>query len=282
MAARSRCSGKPSSRRITNRGAPLSTRRLFPLLALVLAALMLPQNALAAGSGWGGTVSSAMSRFFSSLRAGIPAAQGTSVKPAATGTCDPSSLSGYTSSVALASGLRLHWAVTTTSTIQLALEATKASGAGTGWFAVGWSSGGAMAPADAVMCNLATTPAIKAYRITGYSTSSVAATTAFTPGSVSLTAGTTTTIAAFTRSTGDGASIGVDVAGVNSLIWAYSAGGSKTVAYHNSNYGSADVDFSCDASSSATPAPPPPPATSAPPLLRRLLLGEAPTAPPPP
>ncbi|CAI5533029.1 unnamed protein product [Closterium sp. Naga37s-1] len=244
-----RCSHQPL-RRTTTR--PLATR-LLPLLALVFAALILPQNALAAqpaGSGWGWNVASAVSQIFSSFRAGIQTAQPTtasatsSVKPAATGTCDPSSLSGYTSSIALASGLRLHWAVTATSTIQLAVEATRASGAGTGWFAVAWaSSPGAMAPSDAVMCNLATTPAIKAYRITGYAASNVAATSTFTPGSVSLTAGTTTTTAkftwstgdgpsvavdvhpvdGFTRSTSDGSSVAVDVAGVNSLIWAFSA-----------------------------------------------------------
>ncbi|CAI5473530.1 unnamed protein product, partial [Closterium sp. Yama58-4] len=391
------------SRRSTYR--PLATR-LLPLLALLFAALILPRNALAAqpaGSGWGWNVASAVSQLFSSLRAGIQTAQPTttfatrSVKPAATGTCDPSSLSGYTSSIALASGLRLHWAVTATSTIQLAVEATRASGAGTGWFAVGWTAtSGAMAPADAVMCNIATTPAIKAYRITGYAASQVAATSAFTPGSVTLTAGTTTTIAnasfpltlpsfpslpyfpshsplfpltlsppshhshraplfdtdlsprpplpptsppsgspgrrataqsrcgrggsqlshlgllsptlpnplsshRFTRSTGDGSAVAVDVAGVNSLIWAFSASGSKTVAYHNAHFllppfspclpfplfpslppfppippfplplhspnrsGSADVDFSCDASASATPAPPPPSTTPPPP-----------------
>ncbi|CAI5509598.1 unnamed protein product [Closterium sp. Naga37s-1] len=256
-----RCSHQPL-RRTTYR--PLATR-LLPLLALVFAALILPQNALAAqpaGSGWGWNVASAVSQLFSSLRAGTQTAQPTttsatsSVKPAATGTCDPSSLSGYTSSIALASGLRLHWAVTATSTIQLAVEATRASGAGTGWFAVAWaSSPGAMAPADAVMCNLATTPAIKAYRITGFTR--------------------------FTRSTGDGSAVAVDVAGVNSLIWAFSASGSKTVAYHNGHYGSADVDFSCDASASATPAPPPP-ATSTPPPSTSAPPPPSTSAPPPP
>ncbi|CAI7782064.1 unnamed protein product, partial [Closterium sp. NIES-54] len=226
--------------------------------------------------------------------------------------------------------LRLHWAVTATSTIQLAVEATRASGAGTGWFAVGWaSSPGAMAPSDAVMCNLATTPAIKAYRITGYAASNVVATSAFTPGSVSLTAGTTITTAKFTRSTGDGSAVAVDVAGVNSLIWAFSASGSKTVAYHNAHYhatnaietdtltcqkflpmfshvpshcppflpcplspplpsplppnlsGSADVDFSCDASPVATPAPPPPVATTPPPPATST-PPPSPSAPPPP
>ncbi|CAI5503619.1 unnamed protein product [Closterium sp. Naga37s-1] len=161
------------------------------------------------------------------------AAAKTLVTPAATGTCQASTLAGYTSSVDLSgNGLILHWKTSTGSTIDLALEAKSTSGAAGGWIAVAWSNGG-MFNSDAVIGNLATASGVGTYAISSYS--SVATTTRFAITGTSVTASGGSTIAKFTRTTGDGL-VKVNVAGSNNLVWAYSSGGSKTVANHGGSH----------------------------------------------
>ncbi|CAI5494476.1 unnamed protein product [Closterium sp. Naga37s-1] len=161
------------------------------------------------------------------------AAAKTLVTPAATGTCQASTLAGYTSSVDLSgNGLILHWKTSTGSTIDLALEAKSTSGAAGGWIAVAWSNGG-MFNSDAVIGNLATASGVGTYAISSYS--NVVTTTRFAITGTSVTASGGSTIAKFTRATGDGL-VKVNAAGSNNLVWAYSSGGSKTVANHGGSH----------------------------------------------
>ncbi|CAI7780960.1 unnamed protein product [Closterium sp. NIES-54] len=178
------------------------------------------------------------------------AAAKTLVTPAATGTCQASTLAGYTSSVDLSgNGLILHWKTSTGSTIDLALEAKSTSGAAGGWIAVAWTNGG-MFNSDAVIGNLATASGIGTYAISSYST--VVTTTRFAITGTSVTSSGGSTIVKFTRASGNGL-VPVNVAGSNKLVWAYSSGGSKTVANHgNSHRGAKTVDFSCDGTASSS------------------------------
>ncbi|CAI5524039.1 unnamed protein product [Closterium sp. Naga37s-1] len=74
----------------------------------------------------------------------------------------------------------------------MALQATSAGASG-GWFAVGWSPGGKMYPADSVIAHKAGAD-IGAYTITGYDSSNVVATTAFSLGSPAYSAGLATCV----------------------------------------------------------------------------------------
>ncbi|CAI5524046.1 unnamed protein product [Closterium sp. Naga37s-1] len=161
------------------------------------------------------------------------AAAKTLVTPAATGTCQASTLAGYTSSVDLSgNGLILHWKTSTGSTIDLALEAKSTSGAASGWFSVAWTNGG-MFNSDAVIGNLATASGVGTYAISSYS--NVVTTTRFAITGTSVTSSGGSTIVKFTRASGNGL-VPVNVAGSNKLVWAYSSGGSKTVANHGGSH----------------------------------------------
>ncbi|CAI5968564.1 unnamed protein product [Closterium sp. NIES-65] len=178
------------------------------------------------------------------------AAAKTLVTPAATGTCQASTLAGYTSSVDLSgNGLILHWKTSTGSTIDLALEAKSTSGAAGGWFSVAWTNGG-MFNSDAVIGNLATASGVGTYAISSYS--NVVTTTRFAITGTSVTSSGGSTIVKFTRASGNGL-VPVNVAGSNKLVWAYSSGGSKTVANHGGSHrGVKTVDFSCDGTASGS------------------------------
>ncbi|GJP29831.1 hypothetical protein CLOM_g19924, partial [Closterium sp. NIES-68] len=52
-------------------------------------------------------------------------------------------------------------------------------------------------------------------------------------------------IGRFSRSSGDGGAIAVNVAGANTIIWAYSESGSTALGFHGRNDGATSVDFSC-------------------------------------
>ncbi|GJP58172.1 hypothetical protein CLOP_g22345 [Closterium sp. NIES-67] len=168
-------------------------------------------------------------------------------------TCQASTLAGYTSSVDLSGkGLILHWKKSTGSTIDLALEAKSTSGAASGWISVAWSSGG-MFNSDAVVGNLATGSGVGAYAISSYS--SVVPTTRFAITKASVAAAAAAgggTIVKFTRAAGSGL-VPVKVGGSNKLVWAYSAGGSKTLANHGSSHrGAKTVDLSCNGTASGS------------------------------
>ncbi|CAI5478348.1 unnamed protein product, partial [Closterium sp. Yama58-4] len=146
-------------------------------------------------------------------------------------TCSPSSLAGFSSSIALGSNMRLHWKVATGSLLELAVTATGA--AATGWFGVAFSQSGGMVKSDAIIANQGGSPVpVNTYAVTSYST--VKATTAFSAGGKAFTGGTTATMK-FTRSTGDGGVAPVNVRGSNSMVYAYSKSGAKAIAYHGSH-----------------------------------------------
>ncbi|GJP64923.1 hypothetical protein CLOP_g21858 [Closterium sp. NIES-67] len=198
-----------------------------------------PPTGAAAGATAGGAAATA-------AKAGTK----TLVTPAATSTCQTSTLAGYTSSMDLSgNGLVLHWKKSTGSTIDLALEAKSTSGAASGWFSVAWTNGG-MFNSDAVIGNIATGTSVGTYAISSYS--SVVTTSRFAITAASVTRSGGSTIAKFTRSTGDG-TVAVNVAGSNKLVWAFSSGGSKTVANHGGSHrGAKTIDFSCDGTASGS------------------------------
>ncbi|GJP60717.1 hypothetical protein CLOP_g17945 [Closterium sp. NIES-67] len=84
---------------------------------------------------------------------------------------------------------------------------------------------------------------------------------------------------AFSRVSSDG-SIPVNVGGSNTLIWAYSESGSKSLDFHGENDGVATVDFSCDGSSSSAPPSTSPPSSPAPPSTSPPSSSPPSTSPP--
>ncbi|CAI5931189.1 unnamed protein product [Closterium sp. NIES-65] len=101
-----------------------------------------------------------------------------------------------------------------------------------------------MVPSDAVIGNLYGGE-IYAYKVPGYSSDSLSrdgfdigsgASTKTEGGSV---------IMRFTRTDNTGWSNKFKLSKKNSLIWAYSSSGSKTLGSHGRNYGRLSVDFSC-------------------------------------
>eukprot|EP00475_Leptophrys_vorax_P011920 TRINITY_DN18385_c0_g2_i1.p1 TRINITY_DN18385_c0_g2~~TRINITY_DN18385_c0_g2_i1.p1 ORF type:complete len:333 (+),score=15.49 TRINITY_DN18385_c0_g2_i1:133-999(+) len=85
------------------------------------------------------------------------------------------------------------------------------------------------------------------YSIGGYDAAQVTATTAFSVGTATYTATSGRKLLTFSRSTGDGGSVAVDVAGSHFILWAHSNGASSSIDYHGSgNAGSQQVDFTCD------------------------------------
>ncbi|CAI5991767.1 unnamed protein product [Closterium sp. NIES-65] len=211
--------------------------------------------------------------------------------PKVAATCSASSLSGYTSSKTLKAGyvcvvfetsqkgLVLHWKATTGTTVDMALQATSAGASG-GWFAVGWSPGGKMYPADSVIAHKAGAD-IGAYTITGYDSSNVVATTAFSLGSPAYSAG----LATFSRTVGTGSKV-TFVNGPMKTIWGYSDGATTSFDGHGGNRGSTTIDFSCNGTPVATPSPPPASANPSPPPPPAASASPPPPAssasPPPP
>ncbi|CAI7791305.1 unnamed protein product [Closterium sp. NIES-53] len=179
---------------------------------------------------------------------------------APTGACQKSSLSGFTSSVDLSgTGLILHWNVVAAGGTQLdmALEAKGATLAG-GWFSVGWSPDGSMVGSDAVIAIPGGTPEYDAYVMTAQTVAGVATTTTFTLGSAPSFTATpgTNAVLTFSRSTGDGGAVPVNVAGSNYMVWAYSADGTTTLDNHGGdNRGSRSIDFTCDGTKVASMCP---------------------------
>eukprot|EP00475_Leptophrys_vorax_P017686 TRINITY_DN24290_c0_g1_i7.p1 TRINITY_DN24290_c0_g1~~TRINITY_DN24290_c0_g1_i7.p1 ORF type:complete len:304 (+),score=-9.19 TRINITY_DN24290_c0_g1_i7:100-912(+) len=175
----------------------------------------------------------------------VPATGGGAVgqQPGAGGNCPPSYITGYQHLVQLdGNGLVLHWRTPVNGVLNLVLEATKTSAAYGGWVSVGWSQTGAMAPADAVVGSL--TKGVAAYHIDGYRARNVYTTSAFSLGrnaTVLTSPWSKSLIVKFSIAQGQGTSL--NVAGLNTLIWAYSSG--QTVAYHGGNCGTVSVDFSC-------------------------------------
>ncbi|CAI5959104.1 unnamed protein product [Closterium sp. NIES-64] len=161
----------------------------------------------------------------------------------------------------------------------MALQATSAGASG-GWFAVGWSPGGKMYPADSVIAHKAGAD-IGAYTITGYDSSNVVATTAFSLGSPAYSAG----LATFSRTVGTGSKV-TFVNGPMKTIWGYSDGATTSFDGHGGNRGSTTIDFSCDGTPVATPSPPPASANPSPPPPPAASASPPPPAssasPPPP
>ncbi|CAI5478354.1 unnamed protein product [Closterium sp. Yama58-4] len=169
---------------------------------------------------------------------------------AVTGVCEVSNLAGYKYAVDLSgNGLYLHWAPKGTTEMDFAIEARPGSGAESTWVSVGWSAG-RMAPADAVMGNLAGNK-VAAYSIQGYDMGSLSPTTAFALASTAvLTSNGGSTVSKFTRTIGDGDfPVAPDQ---NTLIWAFSGSGSQGLDYHGGNVGIVNIDFTC--ASGAAPA----------------------------
>ncbi|CAI5968579.1 unnamed protein product [Closterium sp. NIES-65] len=126
----------------------------------------------------------------------------------------------------------------------MALEAKAGSGAESGWISAGWSADGRMYPADCVIGNLPG-GSMGAYYMSGYGDSDVAPTSSFALGSAEMLTSNGGTVMKFSRASGDGGAIPVDVAGVNTVIWAYSQSGSTALGFHGRNDGATSVDFSC-------------------------------------
>ncbi|CAI5503629.1 unnamed protein product [Closterium sp. Naga37s-1] len=162
--------------------------------------------------------------------------------------CQSSSLTGFTSSVDLSgNGLVLHWAALDSgaqTALQMALEAKAGSGAESGWISAGWSADGRMYPADCVIGNMPG-GSMGAYYMSGYGDADVAPTSSFALSSAEMLTSNGGTIMKFSRVSGDGGAVPVNVAGVNTVIWAYSQSGSTALGFHGRNDGATSVDFSC-------------------------------------
>ncbi|CAI5490020.1 unnamed protein product [Closterium sp. Naga37s-1] len=165
--------------------------------------------------------------------------------PAGAPACSASPLKGYTSRVFIKpSWISLHWAVINGSQVNIAIVAKVGSGAAKGWFALGFSNAGTMAPADAVIANTEDVP-IAAYNILGYGPQDVVRTDTFSIGAnASVVMGNGRTVIKFSRIAGDG-TIPINFSGPNTLIWAHDLFGNKTIGYHFQKQGSLVVDFSC-------------------------------------
>eukprot|EP00475_Leptophrys_vorax_P011399 TRINITY_DN1793_c0_g1_i2.p1 TRINITY_DN1793_c0_g1~~TRINITY_DN1793_c0_g1_i2.p1 ORF type:complete len:587 (-),score=-0.67 TRINITY_DN1793_c0_g1_i2:239-1999(-) len=168
------------------------------------------------------------------------------VTPVSVGkSCAASSLPGYNYVADLYDGnVLLHWKVTSGPVFGFAIEAKKGSGAETGWISVGWSTNGAMAPADAVVGNL---PGVQAYKLAGYKMADL------TPGGFGLGpsfgvsySSTGSTLVTFSRNNADGGSVPINLSGETYVIWAFTRNSLSTFGYHSVNRGLATIDFLCN------------------------------------
>ncbi|CAI5531418.1 unnamed protein product, partial [Closterium sp. Naga37s-1] len=131
--------------------------------------------------------------------------------------------------------LLFHWKIVGT-TLYGAIVAQAGGGAKNGWLSIAWTkSAGRMFPADAVVGNLPSSTAVKAYAMTSYSTSSVVPSSAFKVTATSVTNSASATTIKFTRSGKTGLSP-INYAGKNNMIWAHSySGSSRTLGDHGGN-----------------------------------------------
>ncbi|CAI7868588.1 unnamed protein product [Closterium sp. NIES-53] len=159
--------------------------------------------------------------------------------------CPASSLAGYAYSVPLeGDSFRMHWSPPVANQVNVALEAAAGSEAAGGWMSLGWSRSGSMVPADAVIGNLAN-GAVRAFYLTGYRRWMVQQSSAFSVGITSVSNSLKgSLVVKFTLTGGEG-DIPLEFSGANRLIWAHSAGGSKVLSYHGSNFGDLTLDFNC-------------------------------------
>ncbi|GJP48742.1 hypothetical protein CLOM_g8017 [Closterium sp. NIES-68] len=63
------------------------------------------------------------------------------------------------------------------------------------------------------------------------------------------------TIIKFSRVKGTGVAAKFAMSGVTKLIWAFSCTGNTRLGFHDSNFGTAKVDFSCRTAPSSQPSP---------------------------
>ncbi|CAI5959096.1 unnamed protein product [Closterium sp. NIES-64] len=163
--------------------------------------------------------------------------------------CDASALLGFTFSTPLVlNKLYLHWKIIGTNTLKVAVEAKSGTNVDNGWYGVGWSREGAMAPADAVLGNLAGGQ-VKAYMLGGYTKTGVQVSNRLTLGNDrgTSTTGTGNTMFWFYRKVADGGLAPImDLKTPSYIIWAYAQDMFQTVGYHGANRGLHQIDFSCN------------------------------------
>ncbi|CAI7872673.1 unnamed protein product [Closterium sp. NIES-53] len=163
--------------------------------------------------------------------------------------CDASALLGFTFSTPLVlNKLYLHWKIIGTDTLKVAVEAKSGTNVDNGWYGIGWSREGAMAPADAVLGNLAGGQ-VKAYMLGGYTKTGVQLSNrlALSNDRGTFTTGTGNTMFWFYRKVADGGLAPImDLKTPSYIIWAYAQDMFQTVGYHGTNRGLHQIDFSCN------------------------------------
>ncbi|GJP40255.1 hypothetical protein CLOM_g24538 [Closterium sp. NIES-68] len=159
--------------------------------------------------------------------------------------CSRSPVAGFAKKVTLKPGLVFHWKVVRGNMLRGAIIAQATSGAKNGWISIAWTKRpGKMYPADAVVGNLPAPTAVKAYAMTGESSSTVKPSSAFTVTATTVARKSRSTVIRFTRSGSSGLSP-INYAGSNNIVWAYSAASSQTFGYHGANWGSATINLAC-------------------------------------
>ncbi|CAI7764550.1 unnamed protein product [Closterium sp. NIES-53] len=108
-----------------------------------------------------------------------------------------------------------------------------------------------MYPGDAVVGNQQRA-AVAAYSMTGHDASAVRRTNDIQLGKTSLSRSKSSVIMKFSRFENNGGVVPFSIKGFGIVTWAYAADGTRVLGSHDSNKGSSQIDFSCDAS-----APPP-------------------------
>ncbi|CAI5507796.1 unnamed protein product [Closterium sp. Naga37s-1] len=170
--------------------------------------------------------------------------------------CPASTLPGYAYQLALLPpNLILHWDPVSPKQVDIAIEAKAAGKAKAGWISVGWPTKAAMVPADAVIGNL---PGgrVATYALKGYRSSKLVPTTAIKIENASTTkTADSSTIIRFSRIKGTGVAAKFASTAVSKLIWAFSSTGSSRLNFHDNNFGTAKVDFSCRVAPSSDPSP---------------------------
>ncbi|CAI5471954.1 unnamed protein product [Closterium sp. Yama58-4] len=165
--------------------------------------------------------------------------------------CDASPLLGFSFSTPLVlNKLYLHWKIIGTDTLKVAVEAKSGTNVDNGWYGIGWSREGAMAPADAVLGNLAGGQ-VKAYMLGGYTKTGVQLSNRLTLSNDrgTTTTGTGNTMFWFYRKVADGGLAPImDLKTPAYIIWAYAQDMFQTVGYHGTNRGILQIDFSCNQS----------------------------------
>eukprot|EP00475_Leptophrys_vorax_P014391 TRINITY_DN20760_c0_g1_i1.p1 TRINITY_DN20760_c0_g1~~TRINITY_DN20760_c0_g1_i1.p1 ORF type:complete len:431 (-),score=7.52 TRINITY_DN20760_c0_g1_i1:216-1508(-) len=164
--------------------------------------------------------------------------------------CKKSGLPGYDFQKSMAGGgMILHWKKAVGSDVDMALQTTSAN-VKKGWMSLAWATSRAkMVPSDGVFGNLNGASTVKAYKIAGYSSSSLEP-AGWSLGNAETVKQGNSVIVKFTRRKGTGSAAPMRL-GTNQLIWAYSSSGSKSPGSHGGNYGRVLVDFSCQTTPSS-------------------------------